>query len=32
MNTLREAVIAYGKRNFTIAEYLEIEEASTEKN
>jgi Uma2 family endonuclease len=29
---LREPIIAYGKKTFTIAEYLEMETASIEKN
>jgi Uma2 family endonuclease len=29
---LREPIVAYGKKTFTIAEYLEMEAASVEKN
>ena len=32
MYTLREPVVAYGKKNFTIEEYLEMETAAIEKS
>ncbi|MDB5248444.1 MAG: Uma2 family endonuclease [Segetibacter sp.] len=32
MYTLREPVVAYGKKTFTVAEYLDMESAATEKS